>query len=233
MPNYVPINNSIHQQLKIKKVTSPEHAKELHLTPINVHEFGLACHDFPLVFAKDSETGQFRATALLGLKPQQNVFYSNEGWHGDYVPESLKLNPFLMSINPENSDEGLLCIDTESELVNESEGEALFNEDGTQTEFTQKVGEFLANYNAKLAATDAFTKELLEKSLLASRNLELKLPNQESYNLTGLYVIDEKKLNELSDDEFLSLKQKGIIAPIYAMLFSMSRIQKLIRLAAK
>ena len=232
MTNYIPLNSSTHKNTKITPPKSLTHTRSMHLAPLSVQEFANACHDYPIVFVKDSETGQFRATALLGIKPEQNLFYDEQRWKADYIPESLRLYPFIMSINPNDPEQGMLCVDSESDLLNEYEGQALFNEDGTQSDFTKATGEFVANYNAKQHSTLAFAKTLVEKSLLVTKNLELKLPNQESYNLTGLYIVDEEKLKSLSSEDFLYLREKGMLVPIYAQLFSLSRIQKLINLSA-
>jgi len=42
-----------------------------------------------------------------------------------------------------------------------------------------------------------------------------------------LYVIDEKKLDALSDDEFNELRSKGLLPIIYAHLSSMHQIARL------
>ena len=232
MNNFIPLSLEEHRNLKFNKHTDLKHSSELHIAPLSVQEFPIACHEYPIVFVKDSETGQFRAVTLLGIKPKQNLFYKQDGWNADYIPEYLRQYPFLLSINPDNPEQGMLCFDKDCDAFTEDDGEALFNEDGTQSDFTKSIGEFIANYNAKQQATAHFAKELADRSLLTSKNLELNLPDDEKYNLTGIYIIDEAKLQEMADEGVLALSKMGLFVPIYAHLLSLSRINNLMKLSA-
>ena len=78
-----------------------------------------------------------------------------------------------------------------------------------------------------------FCKELVDRNLLVSKNLELQLANDQKHNLTGLYIIDEQKLQELSDEDYLSLRKNNLLAAIYAQLLSLSRINTLLKLHNK
>ncbi|TQV88928.1 SapC family protein [Aliikangiella coralliicola] len=233
MTKFVPINKDTHKNIRVKQDLSFTHAKNSHVCPLNVHEYIVACHEYPILFAKDSDTGQFRSIVLLGLKPKQNLFYHEQGWRSRYVPESLRAYPFLLSPDENNPDQGILCMDEDSDLVGVDTGTALFNEDASQTKYTNDTGDFLAAYNSKLQITQNVIQCLLDNSLLVARTLELELPQEGGYNLSGLYVIDEEKLNELSDEKFLDLKNKGYLPLIYAVLLSMSRIDKLINLSSQ
>ena len=46
-------------------------------------------------------------------------------------------------------------------------------------------------------------------------------------------MIDEKKLNELSDDVFLELRKLGFLTAIYAHLMSLQHTQKLVQKLVK
>jgi hypothetical protein len=47
-----------------------------------------------------------------------------------------------------------------------------------------------------------------------------------------ILAINESNLNNLSTDSYQELRQSGFISPIYACLFSMGRIESLVRLKA-
>ena len=191
-----------------------------------VQEFVPASQEFPIAFIKDSETGQFRAIVLLGLKPEENLFYSESAWQATYKPQGLTLFPFLLSQGEEQS---ILCFDQSAELVNETEGQSLFDEQGNQSQWLTEQGEKVVQYVEKTYATKNFIKLLLDNDLLAPQTLNLKLENEESYSLNGLYAIDETKLNALSDESFNALRKTGALPAIYAALLSMQRIHSLAR----
>jgi len=222
------INSSSHSKTKIKSNPSFIQSKNKHFAPVLVQEFIAASQEFPIVFIKDAETGQFNAVALLGLKPSENLFFNEEVWQASYVPQALTLYPFLIH-QEEGSDNALLCFDEDSPLVNEAEGKALFDENGTQEKWLAEQGETVVDYVEKTEITKHFIKLLLGKELLSPQSLNLKIDGQEEYTLAGLYVINEEKLNALSDSDFTELRKTGAIPAIYASLMSMQRVHQLVR----
>jgi len=226
MANVQPISSTQHGDIKIKANDTLAQSKNRHFAPVVVQEFVPASQEFPIVFIKDSETGTFRSIVLLGLKPEENLFYDQEAWQATYKPEGLTLSPFLLS---QGEDSSVLCMDQDSDLVNKESGEALFDEQGNQTEWLTVTGEKVVKYVEKTYSTQNFIKMLLDNDLISSQTLNLKLENQEQYTLNGLYSIDEKKLNALSDDAFNAIRKTGALPAIYASLLSMQRIHNLAR----
>ena len=68
------------------------------------------------------------------------------------------------------------------------------------------------------------------KKLLTLKSLNLNLGGEEKLALNGLYVIDEKKLENLPDAEFNELRSKGLLPIIYAHLSSMHQIARLAKM---
>lgn len=54
------INNRVHKNIKIKSNNNLQQSKNKHFAPVVVQEFIAASQDFPIVFIKESETGQFQ-----------------------------------------------------------------------------------------------------------------------------------------------------------------------------
>ena len=221
------INSSAHSNVKIKSNPSFIQSKNKHFAPVVVQEFINASKEFPIVFIKDAETGRFNAVVLLGLKPQENLFFDEKSWQGSYIPQALTLYPFVIH-QAEGSDNALLCVDEDSPLVNETTGDAFFDEKGVQQAWLTAKGEAVVDYIDKSGVTQNFIQLLLAKELLAPQSLSLNLAGQEEYTLDGLYVINEKKLNDLSDSEFSELRKTNALPAIYAVLMSMPCIKKLI-----
>lgn len=221
------INSSAHSNIKIKSNPSFIQSKNKHFAPVVVQEFINASKEFPIVFIKDAETGRFNAVVLLGLKPQENLFFDEKSWQGSYIPQALTLYPFVIH-QAEGSDNALLCVDEDSPLVNETTGDAFFDEQGVQQAWLTAKGEAVVDYIDKSGVTQNFIQLLLAKELLAPQSLSLNLAGQEEYTLDGLYVINEKKLNDLSDSEFSELRKTNALPAIYAVLMSMPCIKKLI-----
>jgi hypothetical protein len=222
------INSSTHKKIKIKNNANFIQSKHKHFAPVVVQEFVAASQEFPIVFVKDSETGQFNAIALLGLKPQENLFYNDNAWQASYTPQSLTLYPFVIH-QDKGSDSAVLCFDESSPLVNETEGDALFDEKELQNQWLTLRGEAVVDFVEKSEMTQQFIKLLLQHGLLTPQTLSLKLAQDETYELGGLYVIDEQKFNALSDEAFNELRKVGALPAIFASLMSMQRVNYLVR----
>jgi hypothetical protein len=57
--------------------------------------------------------------------------------------------------------------------------------------------------------------------------------NDRVKNIAGCYVINEERLNNLSDDRFLELRKKRYLPAIYAQLISLAQIERLMTLKEK
>jgi hypothetical protein len=230
----VPLNNDVHKNIKVKNTQSFDHAKSQHLSLVVVHEFAKVAIDCPVVFVKDPESGQFRSVAMLGLEPNENLFYSRSKWKGSYVPANLRAYPFALA-GDENSDQLALCIDESSKLINKKDGETLFNEDGSETKFLSTRKEFLGQLIEQNHITKHFIKFLTDNELLAPQSLSLNLEDGSGHDLNGIYVVNEQKLNELDDEVYLEIRKRGYMAPIYSQLSSMNQLQNLgqLKVAAK
>lgn len=232
MTALVALDSQKHHQLKLVTDTSYPHAKARHLLPIAVHEFALAATNFPIVFVKDSETGQFRSCVLTGLKPQQNLFCKNDAWLGSYVPECLRHYPLAaVKVNDANdSDRFVICIDESSPLVSTQDGDALFN-DAKASEFLNRRGEAAVNWAQKNTVTQSFINRIVELKLIQPQSLTINNKDGKPYELTGCYIMNEALLNQLSDAEFIGLKQAAFLGPIYAALISLNQVNNLLKLA--
>jgi len=79
--------------------------------------------------------------------------------------------------------------------------------------------------------TEAFTKYLADKELLVAQTLTVEIKGEKK-DINGIYLVDEKKLNSLGDEEFLDLRKRGYLAPIYSFLTSTHQVARLARLKA-
>ncbi len=230
MPNFQALNSHQHQNLKIKADGKFSHASNSHVVPLSVFELTQAQADYPIVLIKDSQTGQFHLVALVGLKPNENLFNSGESWQAEYIPMQLQGYPLALTQATENDDKQVVAIDLDADSINELEGIKLFTHNGQQSSLLTEKIELMSKFNAQIPATQHFIKTLVSNELVSPQALTVKINQGEEVNLTGLYIVDEKKLNTLASDAFEALKNDNFLAPIYACVFSLQRISRLINL---
>ena len=77
--------------------------------------------------------------------------------------------------------------------------------------------------------THEFCKFLAAHNLFAPLNMRVR-QNDKIKNISGCYVINEDRLNNLSDDLFAEVRKKRYLSPIYAQMISLAQIERLVSL---
>lgn len=226
------INYANHSQIKIKSSANYQHAKGQQVVPVIIHEFARACGEMPVVFVKNGQTGEFQSVALLGLTANENLFYSEDKWLSSYLPALISHHPFALVPSQNDENQLQVVIKEDSHLVSNEEGDALFDDEGNETQYMEKRKNALGQYYEHSQTTKAFIDLLVEKSLLSAQNLTMKL-NGEDIAINGVYLVDEKALKALSDEDFLVLRQRGYLAPIYNHLSSLHQLNSLAKLKSE
>jgi hypothetical protein len=138
----------------------------------------------------------------------------------------MRRYPFLLARLRPESDELSLCFDPTSGAVGEfDEGEALF--DGDQpSEATKAVLAFCEQFETAGQRTAAFIQELKNSDLLMDGEVAIQPEGApQPFVYRGFRMVDEEKLRELRGDELRKMNQSGLLALIYAHLFSLSQIR--------
>lgn len=226
--NLVALNSKIHAELKINPVNAYSFASKTHLCSVVLHEFPEVSAHYPVVFVKRPGSEKFHSVILLGLTVGENLFVDSNGeWAaGAYVPGAFRRYPFALARTPGNENL-VICMDQDSQYFDPDSGQPLFTKDGKETDFLIKIRSFLVEmYNSELLG-DKFTEKLQELNLLVPGNLQVNTPDGMN-RFDGVFLVDEKRLSELTDAQFLSLREHGFLAAIYTHLMSLLQIKKFI-----
>lgn len=226
----VPINSNAHKDVKLKRAPNYDFAKTVHVAPLLAHEFPQASSSFPIIFHKDEKSDKFHPLGLLGLRKEENLLIKDGRWTANYVPASIRRYPFAAASVDGDENNMVVCMDEEAEMFNKEEGDELFNEAGEETEIIKQVKEFMNSYLEREAASRGFVGFLADKELLVPRTIGYTKPDGERVNIGSFYALDEKKFNELSDEDFLEMRKRGYLAVAYAILTSMQQMDGLFRL---
>src|SRR3979490_1642951 len=91
----VELSREEHSELKINPDLAEASAARQHLIPIVASEFRKAATQYPIVFAKNPETGRFAPYVLNGLEPEENLFWSGTKLDVAYVPLNIRRRAFF------------------------------------------------------------------------------------------------------------------------------------------
>ena len=223
-----------HGKLRLSENRDFTQFRSQHLVPVVFQEFYTMATECPLIFVRNSNSGDFVPTALMGLSKNNNVFCQQPEWPSSFVPSGFTLAPFSAHRVEPGSDKAVIAIDEESKLLDESTGEPMFDADGNFTPYLQKRIDHVFDITRQSLQALTLCKLLADKNLLKTGTLRFQY-NAESpkYELEGVYTIDEEAVQKLSDEEFLDLRQRGLIPLIYAHLTSLHQLSRLLRLQHK
>jgi hypothetical protein len=225
----VPVNSTRHAQKKIKQIEGFGFASGFHIVSTMVHEFARSSGLYPIVFVEDKERDEFRPVVLLGLDAGENLFVDASGqWQGSYVPAIIRRYPFALAATEEEG-QFTVCIDEGSELVNDDDGVPLFTESGEPAEVLENVKRYLGELQQMDVFTSEFTKFFAGQNMFTPLNLQVNQSGQ-MRNITGAYVINEERLNGLSDEKFLEMRKRQYLPAVYAHLNSLAQIERLVNL---
>ena len=230
----VELSRREHGKLRIRDDLAEATAASQHLIPIVVSEFRKAATQYPIVFAKNPETGRFNSYVLCGLGVEENLFWSGTELDVAYVPLNVRRQPFYVGMNDASADGGsgtnVLCIDFDSACLDPSGKKTLVNPDGTDSAYLKGILSILNELVAGKAATEQFITTLISLQLLTPILLDIGLDDGTPLTLTGLYSVDEEKFRELDEREIARLWKAGHLDLVYSVLLGGAQLFKLIRM---
>ena len=221
------LNATQHGQMKIRRIDKAPIIGATHAIPVTVEEFPLLQRFYPIVFSVGPVPVPL---ALMGLSEGVNVFLDENGHPRDpnlYIPAYMRRYPFLLARLRPDSDELSLCFDPESGAIGEfDEGEPLFQGD-QPSEATKAILQFCEQFETAGQRTTLFLEELKKSDLLMDGEVAIQPEGSEQpFVYRGFRMVDEEKLRELRGDELRKMNQNGMLALIYAHLFSLSQIRE-------
>jgi hypothetical protein len=233
MSNYSLLSPTAHAKLKVITERGGAYGDNSMHAMTFPFEFRDIQSNYPIFFAKDGESGQFYPLGLFGFQRDENLFLNGNSWDASYLPLMVERNPFLIGFQKSTDDESaekrpVVSINMDSPRLSETEGEALFNDNGEPTEYLQRAIHNLQTMHSGHEQNKVFIAALLENDLLEPFNLDITLKDGSNNRLEGFYTINEEKLASLQPEILGQLHQQGFLQAIYMVVASFSRVTDLI-----
>lgn len=223
----IPLSPERHGARRWRRSASYAFAAERSVAPLAAAEMPRAAVAMPLGFLDNK--GTFLPVAILGFAGGRNLYVAPDGrWLGLYVPAALRGHPFALV--PNSSGQLVLCVDEDSGLLGDAEGEPFFGDDGQASEPVSEVLRFLTRAAAAQRATRPVCAALQEHGLIVPWPIKVQGKAGE-IEVRGMFRIDESALNALSAGSFEEVRRAGALAVAYCQLLSMQHLPRLAELA--
>ena len=222
--NPTALDREQHRRLKIRPDAGYGFSAGAQFVPALHEEFTSACHEFPIVFLADGSAPA--PVFLLGLENGENRMVDAAGtWTSRYVPAYLRRYPFILGEMKDT--DPIICIDEASGVFSDEEGDALFDDEGKETGRLRDIIAFTNEYFLASKRTQEAMELLAELRLFRTISVDLRDADGSKRSIQGLLSIDEEKMRNLADADYLKLRDRKLIGPIYAHLFSLSQFGRL------
>lgn len=237
MANHDILDNKNHKDVKVITHFDDEFSEKINSALIFPNEIKAAQRDYPILFIKNPETGQFQSVVLLGLVAGENQ-YINNGWQASYIPAMINKGPFIIGFeekeeNGEKVKLPIVAIDMDNPRVNKKSGEPIFLEDGQASPYLVQVNQSLKTLHDGSQLNQEMFAAFLKNDLIEPVALNIELNNGEKISLQGNYTLNEEKLSLLSGDALTELHSSDLLRVAYFITASLDNIQRLVDLKNK
>lgn len=225
------LDSVLHRKLKLRMpVADWRVADQLNAMFVAAAEFGDVCREFPIVFVKagkeEDGSDAIAPIAVFGLKQHQNLYVTGERWRAQYMPAVLRAYPFCIARM--DAERFAICVDTAWQGCGETDGEALFTEDGQPSEVLKQMTPYLETLEAEIQRTRLAGKKLLELGVLRDMRFDATLPDGSQHTVDGFLTVDDKKITELPDAVIGELHRNGLLGLIHLHWVSLGNMRRLV-----
>ena len=233
MTQYVMLDNVSHKKLRIKAVYETGWGHDANVAGVFPAEFAQLQREYPLFFIKNAETGHFASIALLGFSDRENLYLGADGWDADYVPLTIRRQPFLIGFQEQLIDGvprnvPVTHVDLDHPGVNETEGEPVFLPHGGESPYLERINAILMAIHQGHKASESLSQILVGLELIESLSVDIEFDDGSKQSLAGLYTINEEKLRQLNADGLAVLHEKGHLQDVFMLLASLANTSALI-----
>jgi hypothetical protein len=220
----VPISSQEHANWKSRVTDKATWLAGVNTVPLTVEEFPLAQRHFPIVFSAGDNPFPI---ILMGMNEGVNVFVDEDGTVNSpiYMPAYVRRYPFLLARLRPESEELSLCVDPTSDIVGEFEDGMPLFEGNEPSESCRNTLQFCEQFEIAGQKTANFMAELEKHNLLMDGELNIDVGTEQPVNYRGFRMVDENKLRDVRGDILRTWNQNGLLALIYAHLFSLDLVR--------
>lgn len=232
MARYELLNNVAHKDLRVATRFGREFGDDVGMVPAFPSEYAELQREYPILFRKDRDSGEWQSVVLLGFEQRENLFLQDGRWNAAYLPGAVAKGPFLIGFQEQRVDgelrkEPVIHVDLEHPRVSTSEGEAVFLPHGGNSPYLQHITSVLRGIRDGAEFGKAMFAAFDSMGLIQPVGLDVQLDDKHRISVNGLHGIDRDKLASLDAVSLHRLNQAGFLEGAYLVLASMHNMRRL------
>jgi hypothetical protein len=227
MPRAV-LNNIDHADLRIRLDRGAAYGDAVNQAIVFPTEFEALQREYVLIFRRD-EGGNWRATVLLGLDADENLYLEGDRWDADQLPALMEIGPFSIGLpRPGEAGEPMIHIDTDHPRVSTGEGAPLFRDQGGNAPYLDRIAATLqAVFIGDQLAAPMFAA-FEAAGLLEPVTFDIELASGRRYKLPDCWVIEAGRFAALGAEALAALHAQDFLRCAVWQLSSLGNLPRLI-----
>lgn len=221
------LNLQSHADLGVRAAAKPfSFCAATRAIPLTISEIAEASRHFPIVFGSLEDA---QPLAIVGLIDDINLFVDDNGdWDQyAYVPGYIRRYPFGLAAE-QGGDRFALVIDAAFEGI-DRDADRKFFAGGELSDLSKQAMEFTKTYEGDRRLTEQMMKTIKGMGLITGQSAQYTPAGSQTPQAFAQYWgIDERKLMELSDEEYLKLRKLNVLPVLYAHLLSLGNWRNLL-----
>ena len=228
MTNRVLLNNVDHADLRVVAGHGVAFGDGINQVLVLPTEFEAVQREYPILIRQDP-AGGWQAVALLGLERDENLFLDETGWNARYVPAVQRRGPFSIALQ-RDADEvrPMIHVDLDHPRISRSDGERLFLPAGGNAPYLQGVNQTLSQIHDGLEIAGPMFAAFEELGLIEPIDIEIKLDDQTTYDLPGVFTLAPDRLAAVSGEALERLHQSGLLRAAQWIVSSLGNVEALV-----
>lgn len=223
------LNPADHGELRIRTDASEELGDGAMVCIAVPPEFRRLACEYPILFRRDAESGNFSALCMMGFENGENLFLQDGRWDASVKPLAMEIRPFLIGRPASDGGEAQVHVDMASPRISANgEGVRVFDDSGQPTPYLEQIVDRLGALHQGYEASPAFHEALSRYDLLEPFSLDVTLKDGSQNRLVGYHMINEEKVAALEPGALAELHEAGHLAPIFMAMASLGNLAKLV-----
>ena len=231
MANHQIVNNVDHADLRVATGFGAQYGDDVMFTMTFPAEMRNVQACYPILLYRDPTQETLYPVAVFGFEQGENLFLKGDNWEAPYVPMMIRRQPFTIGLQKQHAaadSQRVLTIDLDHPRVGGTDGQALFMEQGGNSDYLENVANMMESIHQGQAQNQVLVELLLKHDLVESITLEVTLADGQTHQLQGFYTLDDEALQGLGAEALAELNSAGCLLPAYMMVASMSQLRVLI-----
>ena len=227
-PRFTLVDPNGHKDFRVNTLLADCPHNHVNVAAVVANELSTLCHEYPIFVTRNPNTSQYQLSAILGLKSGQNLYLQDGKWNSDYIPMDIARRPFQLFASDETNQHGHLTIDMTSPQVQQEVGERLFEEDGSPSEYMQRIHKTFSSLMGNAQLTNNIMKLAEELDLIESLDMTFEFQSGD-VSLNGVYGFSGEKISQLAGENLQKAHEQGVLQVAHLVMSSAVNLNKLTR----